>query len=153
MIVPDLNLLIYTYDKTSPHHTAAVKWWTACLNGREAVGLPDVVVFGFMRLTTNPRVFASPMTPAEASGIIGAWMERTMVQRLVASDDHPGRVRKLLEFVGTAGNLVTDAQIAALALQEEATVHTADGDFQRFPGVRWHNPLTGISGRSRQGLR
>ena len=93
MIVPDLNLLIYTYDKTSPHHTAAVKWWTACLNGREAVGLPDVVVFGFMRLTTNPRVFASPMTPVEASGIIGVWMERTMVQRLVASDDQAAETK------------------------------------------------------------
>ena len=149
MIVPDLNLLIYTYDKTSPHHTAAVTWWTGCLNGREPVGLPDVVVFGFMRLTTNPRVFASPMTPVEASGIAGSWMERPIVQRLAALADHPERVRKLLEIVGTAGNLVTDAQIAALALQEEATVHTNDGDFQRFPGVRWHNPLTGISGRAR----
>lgn len=149
MIVPDLNLLIYTYDKTSQHHTAAVKWWTACLNGREPVGLPDVVVFAFMRLTTNPRVFASPMTPVEASGIAGSWMGRTMVQRLAALADHPERVRKLLEIVGTAGNLVTDAQIAALALQEEATVHTNDGDFQRFPGLRWHNPLTGISGRAR----
>jgi hypothetical protein len=68
MIIPDINLLLYAYDSSSPFHAKAAAWWRACLSGTEAVGLAQVVVFGFVRVATNARVFEHPMTPAEAAG-------------------------------------------------------------------------------------
>ena len=67
MIIPDINLLLYAHDSSSPFHAKAVDWWQSCLGGTEPIGLPHVVTFGFIRIATNPRVFVSPMTAAEAA--------------------------------------------------------------------------------------
>jgi hypothetical protein len=142
VIIPDLNLLLYACDASSPFHAAASAWWQSCLAGTEPVGLPHVVVFGFVRLATSARVFLQPMTPAEAAGHVRAWLEQPPVQLLEAGPDHVRQVLALLEGVGTAGNLVTDAQLAALALDHDAVLHTTDADFTRFQGLRWFNPLT-----------
>jgi len=147
MIVPDVNLLLYAYDAGSPFHGAAAAWWRACLSGSEPIGLPPVVVFGFVRVGTSARVFDRPMTPAEAAGHVRAWLAQPVVQLLEPRGDHVERVLSLLESLGTAGNLVTDAQIAALALESGAVLHTADTDVLRFPDLRWLNPLTGITSR------
>jgi len=142
MIVPDVNLLLYAYDATSPFHAGAVSWWEACLSGTEPVGLPHVVVFGFLRVSTSARVFALPLTPAEAAGHVRAWLRQPCVQTIEPDNQHVDRVSSLVEGLGMAGNLVTDAQIAALAIEFDAVVHTTDADFIRFPGLRWLNPLT-----------
>ena len=147
MIVPDVNLLLYAYDADSKFHGAAAAWWRACLSGSEPVGLAPVVVFAFLRIGTSPRVFEQPMTPGEAAGHIRAWLAQPVVQVLEPRPDHVERVLSLLESLGAAGNLVTDAQIAALALESDAVVHTTDADFLRFTGLRWLNPLTGITSR------
>jgi len=150
MIVPDVNLLLYAYDSDSPFHAKAAAWWQGCLSGTEPVGLAHVVVFGFMRIGTNSRVFHNPMTPFEAAEHIRSWQAQSMVQLLEPRADHVAQVLKLLETLGTAGNLVTDAQLAALALENEGVLHTGDADFLRFRGLRWFNPITGVSSR---GLR
>jgi len=119
MIIPDINLLLYSYDSGSAFHAKAASWWQGCMSGTEPVGLPHVVLFGFVRIGTSARAFQHPMTPAEAAGYVRSWL-------------------------GTAGNLVSDAQMAAAALAHDAVLHTADTDFVRFQGLRWHNPLTGV---------
>lgn len=147
MIVPDINLLLYAYDSASPFHSKAAAWWQTCLSGSEPVGLAQVVVFGFMRIVTNGRVFKNPMTPNEAADYVRSWQSQPVVQILEPRADHVGQVLKLLETLGTAGNLVTDAQIAALAIEHAAVLHTADADFLRFRGLRWFNPITGVASR------
>ena len=148
MIIPDINLLLYSYDSDSPFHGKAAAWWQACLSGAEPVGLPQVVVFGFVRVGTNARVFRNPFTPAEAAGHVRAWWAQPVVRPLSCGPDHVERVLRLLEALGTGANLVTDAQIAAIAMEHEAVLYTADADFVRFPGLRWLNPLTGAGSRS-----
>lgn len=145
MIIPDANLLLYAYDRESPLYPAAARWWSGLLSGAEPVGLCPVVVFAFLRLATSPRVFARPMTVAEAAARIEAWLARPNVRLLVAGPAHVQTVGQLLEQAGTGGNLVSDAQIGALALEYGATVHTADTDFARLPGVVWVNPLVGLA--------
>ena len=147
MIVPDINLLIYAYDSGSPFHSKAVAWWQRCLSGTEPVGLAPVVVFGFVRIGTNASVFRNPFTPTEAAEHVLSWQSQPIVQILEPQADHVAQVLKLLETLGTAGNFVTDAQLAALAMEHGAVLHTADSDFLRFRGLRWFNPITGVASR------
>ena len=141
MIVPDINLLLYAYDADSPFHAKAAAWWQDCLSGTEPVLLPSVVAFGFVRVSTNARAFRHPLTAEEAASCVRSWLGQEVVSIPESAPDHVERVLGLLESIGTAGNLVTDAQIAALALEHDAVVHTADADFIRFKGLRWRNPL------------
>ena len=143
MIVPDANLLLYAYDTTSPHHQAAAEWWEATMSGTETVGLTHQVVFAFVRIATSARVYTHPLTVAEAAAIVESWTERTVTRVLRAGPDHVAAVLTLLATAGSSGgNLVTDAQIAALAREHRGVVHTADHDFRRFAEVRLHYPLT-----------
>lgn len=143
MIVPDVNLLIYAYDPDSAFHAKASAWWQDCLSGDEAVGMASVVAFGFLRIATSARVFDKPMTAREAARHVRSWLGRPMVHVLDAHGEHVAQVLHMLESLGTAGNLVTDVQIAALAIENNAVVHSADIDFVRFPGLAWYNPITG----------
>jgi hypothetical protein len=143
MIVPDINLLLYAYDAESSFHAPAAAWWQACLSGAEPVILPEVVAFGFVRVSTNARAFSHPLTAAEAASHVRSWLDQDVVTIPEPAPDHFERVLGLLESLGTAGNLVTDAQIAAIAIEQDAVLHTADADFMRFRGLRWQNPLTG----------
>jgi uncharacterized protein len=143
MIIPDINLLLYAYDSDSPFHGKATAWWQACLSGDDLVIMPEVVVFGFLRVSTSARAFRHPMTAEEAATHVKSWLEQPVVKIPESAPDHIERVIGLLMDLGTAGNLVTDAQIAAVAFEHDAVVHTADADFIRFAGLRWLNPLTG----------
>lgn len=142
MIVPDINLLLYAYDSDSQWHADAAAWWEACLSAGESVGLAYPVVFGFLRIATSPRVFERPMSVDEACGHIDSWMERSVTQVLEPGASHVTGVRRLLNAAGAGGGtLVTDARIAALAIAYKAVVHTADHDFERFPGLRTRYPV------------
>lgn len=142
MIVPDVNLLLYAYDTTSPFHAKAKRWWEQCLSGVEAVGLTHPVLFAFLRIGTNARAFTNPLSLPDANAIVRSWLEASPIQVLLPGADHLQRVLHLLEQAASSGgNLVTDAQIAALADACRATIHTADGDFRRFKAVRTHYPL------------
>lgn len=141
----DSNLLLYACDSESPFQKQAPEWWEHCLSGTEPVGLAQVVIFGFLRIATHVCVYHTLLTPTEAAEHIRSWLAQPFVELLQCSDLHVGAVLEALESIGTAGNLVTDAQIAALAIAHNAVVHTADSDFLRFAGLRWYNPITGAS--------
>lgn len=142
MIIPDANLLLYAYNSSAPLHMAAVRWWEAALSGREQVGLTEPVVFAFLRIATSARVFDRPMDLRIARSHVDSWLRRRVVKVLIPPPDHVRTVLDLLESAGSSGgNLVTDAQIAALARAHHGTVHTADQDFRRFPDLKLHYPL------------
>jgi uncharacterized protein len=146
MIIPDANLLLYAYDSDSPFHPAARTWLEGCLSGTEPVGFTHPTLFAFLRLSTNPRVYAKPMTLTEAAGHINSWLARAGARILQPPVDHLQQVVALLETAGgTGANLVTDAQIAATALFYRGIVHTADRDFLRFGEVRCQFPLEAAS--------
>lgn len=148
MIVPDVNMLVYAYDSSSVHHETAGGWWKRCMTGNDEVGLLTVVLFGFVRICTNSRIFQTPLTVVEATDRVESWLARPQVRIIEPLNQHVGDVFALLRQTGTAGNLTTDAQIAMLACQEKAVIHSNDTDFLRFPGIRWHNPLTGKDQRT-----
>jgi len=141
MIVPDTNLLLYAYDRTSPLHLPAKAWWEHCLNGRESVGLPEVVAMAFLRLVTHPTLHENPMGISQATGILFSWLECPPCQLLVGRETTLPRAWRLLSEAGRGGNLTTDGWIAALTIEADAVLHTADREFSRFPGLRSKNPL------------
>jgi len=142
MIVPDINLLLYAVIDTFPAHEQAKTWWEGLLGGSAYVGLPSVVVFGFIRIATNPRIFDTPMSGTEATTRVDRWLQQPRVHHVHGGQRHLQIAFDLIERLGTAANLTTDIQIAAIAIETQAEVHSNDGDFGRFPGLRWTNPLS-----------
>lgn len=141
MRIVDLNLLLYALDEQSPRHDAASAWLGAALNGRGTVGLPWVVLLGFLRLSTKGAVFARPLAPDEALDVVDGWLAQSVVTIVAPGRRHAAVLRELLAEVGAGGNLVTDAHLAALAIEHGAEICSTDADFSRFPGVRWVDPL------------
>ena len=141
MIVPDVNLLIYAYNEEAPEHDIALAWWSDLLTGTEAIGLPWAVSTGFVRIISNPNTMRFPMTPVDALEQLQQWLEYSHVAAIQPGARHLEYFRRNLTVAYRGSNLVPDAHIAALAMEYDAEVHSADSDFGRFPGVRWRNPL------------
>lgn len=142
MIIPDLNLLLYAHDSESPFHARAKRWMESVWSGDEAIGLTHAVVFAFLRIATHPRVFRNPMRAREAKAAIERMLEQPVVSILLPDIRHHELVlRLLMEADSSGGNLVTDAQIAAMSIAYSGVVHTADRDFLRFKGLRVKFPL------------
>ena len=141
MILPDINLLVYAHNLRAPRHERAKAWWENCLNGSEGVALAWVVILGFVRITTHPKVFPYPLAPAEALDRVAEWLSLPQIQVVEPSASHLGIWTALLKDVGTAGNLTTDSHLAALAIDRGLILHSTDADFGRFPGLKWKNPL------------
>ncbi len=141
MIVPDINLLVHAYNSESRVHAAARAWWEDLLNGTRPVGLSWVAMLGFIRVTTHRRILARPLSPDAACARVRAWLARPYVAILHPGERHAEILFGLLERLGTAGNLTTDAHLAVLCIEHQAELHSTDADFSRFPGLRWKNPL------------
>ncbi len=141
MIVVDVNLLLYATVSGFPQHEVARPWWEDMLNGAEEVGLSTPAIFGFLRIATSPRVLAAPMTAKAATGYVTDWLDRPNARFVVPGPHHLDIAFGLLREIGTAGNLTTDVQLAALALENDAEIVSNDSDFGRFPALRWRNPL------------
>jgi uncharacterized protein len=141
VIVPDVNLLVHAYNVESSRHAGARAWWEGLLNSTRPVGLPWVVLLGFVRLATNRRVLTHPLTPADACGRVRSWLGQPFVAITHPGERHAEILFGLLERLGTAGNLTTDAHLAALAIEHQAELHSTDADFARFPGLKWINPI------------
>lgn len=141
MIIPDINLLIYAHNAADPQHTSAKDWWESAINGSHPVGLPWVVVGGFIRIMTHPRVLENPMPVSDATACVRGWLDQDSVISIDPGKRFPAIFLQFLEDLGSAGNLTTDAHIAALAVERQAEVHSCDTDFTRFTGLSWRNPL------------
>jgi uncharacterized protein len=141
MIVPDVNLLLYAHINAFPRHRDARKWWEGLLGGQVEVGVSSTALFGFVRIATNRKVFDPPMSVDAAFERVESWFTRSTVRFLQPGPRHLVIAASLLRQLGSAGNLTTDAQLAALALENQAELHSNDSDFGRFPGLRWVDPL------------
>ena len=141
MILPDVNLLIHAYNSGSPSHPAARRWWEDLLGGTRSVGLAWVAMLGFIRISTHRHVLTNPLPIKAACGHVRDWLSQPYVSVLHPGDRHAEILISLLDRLGTAGNLTTDAHLAALAIEHQAELHSTDADFERFPGLRHRNPL------------
>lgn len=141
MKIVDLNVLLYAVNSDAVEHERARTWWEHAVNDEDTLGLAWVVLLGFLRLSTNPRVFPRPLAPDVAAAMLDAWLARDNVRVVREKDEHWETLKALLGGTGTAANLTTDAHLAALALSHDAVLVSTDTDFSRFKGLRWENPL------------
>jgi toxin-antitoxin system PIN domain toxin len=147
VILPDANVLLYAIDETSPRHAVAKRWLEAALTGPETVGLAWSVLMAVVRLTTRPAIFERPLSVQEAFELVDGWLRQPPVVTVEPTQRHLAILRGLLEPLGTAGNLVPDAHLAALAIEHGGRVVSADHDFGRFPGLRWLDPFSPVGPR------
>lgn len=141
MKLPDVNLLLYAIDETSPRFDRARPWVEGLFGGTETVALAWPVLLAFLRLTTKPQIVAAPLSIGEALDVVDGWLVRPNVVVVHPTGRHAAILRELLVPLGAAGNLTTDAHLAALAIEHGAELCSSDADFSRFPGVRWRDPL------------
>ena len=142
MKVVDLDILIYAVDDGSPHHAKVLPYWHRLLDEEESVALPWIVLVGFLRITTNRRAFAAPLTADAACAIVDEWLVLDVVSVPPEKPTHWKVLQELVRAGGTAAKLVTDAHIAAIAATRDATLVSCDRDFSRFDGLRVENPLS-----------
>jgi len=141
VIVPDVNLLIYAHNEAVPQHEQTKLWFEELLTHR-LVGMPWASMLGFVRLSTHPSVMANPLRPLAALEYVEAWLGRDTVRVLEPGPRHLSILRDLFSASGVAGSLTTDTHLAAIAIEHQCELHSNDVDFRRFPGLRWHNPLS-----------
>jgi toxin-antitoxin system PIN domain toxin len=139
--IVDLNVLLYAANSDATHHARLRTWWETAINDEETIGLPWIVLLGFLRLSTSARVFPRPLLSDVAAAKIDVWLALDNVRVVRAKDDHWERLKTLIRETGTAGNLTTDAHLATLAVTHDAVLVSCDNDFARFKGLRWENPL------------
>lgn len=141
MTLVDLTLLLAAINTRAPMHKAARHWWEARLNGTEPTGLSWLVILGFIRLTTHPKILPEPLLLADAISLIDGWVSRPNVQIIQVTPQHWNILQNMLHAVGHGAALTMDAHLACLAIEHDAEIATADEDFSHFPGLKWRNPL------------
>jgi len=139
--LPDLNLLLYAIDEEAPRHEPARGWLEEVLSGTEEVGFAWAVLLGFLRISTNPAIFEQPLEADEALDYVEEWLAQPVAAIVHPTERHAVRLRNMLVPLGTAGNLTSDAHLAALAIEYGAELCSCDTDFARFEGLRWTDPL------------
>jgi len=141
MILIDANLLLYAYHPKAPQHEASRTWLEQMLSGPELVRFAWLTLWAFLRIGTNPRVFATPLSMAEAEAAISSWLAQPAAGILEPGERHWEILCQLMRDGQTIGPLVMDAVLAAIALEHGAMLCSTDRDFSRFPGLKWMNPL------------
>lgn len=141
MILVDANLLLYAYDPSFPRHVAARNWFETAMSRSEPVGFAWVTLLAFVRIGTNPRALEHPLSLAEAAAIVSDWLDRPSATLLNPGERHWQILRDVMIKGQVRGPLVTDAHLAALAIEHGATLATTDRDFARFPGLKFFNPI------------
>jgi len=137
----DANLLVFAVREESPFHVKARNWLTDQLNGERRVGIPWQSLAAFLRIATNPRIYERPLEPIAAWTYVEGWLADDLVWTPAPTPRHAQVLGDLVKHHQPRGNLVTDAQLAALAIEHGLEVCSADTDFARFTEIRWHNPL------------
>lgn len=140
MVVVDANVLLYAVNTAGTHHEQSRSWLDTSLEGAEAVGLAWIALLAFIRIGTNPAILPTPMSVDEATAQVEAWLGAPAAVVAQPTARHAGLLRGLLRESGTAGNLTTDAHLAALAIEHGAEIVSYDRDFARFAGVRHRLP-------------
>lgn len=146
MVVPDANVLLYAVDTASAHHDDSLEWLEHSLSGAEAVGFTWAVLLAFIRVGTNRSILPNPLSADEATAQVQAWLGAPAAVQLDPTARHAQLLRGLLMDSGTAGNLTTDAHLAALAIEHGADVISYDRDFARFTGLRHRLPSSPKAG-------
>lgn len=141
MILVDANIPLYAEDSLSAQHEAALAWWDAQLGGSEPVLLCWPVLTAFLRIGTNVRLQRRPLTLREATERVQSWFEQPCVRLIHPTEQHWAILKKMLRGGNATANLVSDAHLAALAVEHNAVLFSTDTDFARFPGLKWRNPL------------
>jgi toxin-antitoxin system PIN domain toxin len=141
VILVDVNILIYATNIESEQHRKSREWLNQQLSGSVQVGLPWASLLGFLRITTNPRSFRRPLSMMEAWGQVMSWLSAEPAWTPAPTERHASVLAELLGFPGVHGNLVSDAHLAALAIERGLTLCSTDGDFARFPGLSWRNTI------------
>jgi toxin-antitoxin system PIN domain toxin len=141
LILVDTNILLYAEDSLSARHDAARLWWDAQLSGAAPVCLCWPVLTAFIRIATNARLHQRPLTLNEAVDRVQSWLEQPCVRLITPSEKHWDILQKMLGGGNASGNLVSDAHLAALAVEHNCELYSTDADFARFPGLNWRNPL------------
>ncbi len=141
MLLFDVYVLVYAHRKDGPDFSLYQSWFQEALEGEESFGMADAVLSGFVRVVTNPRIFSQP-TPIEvALAFGGAIRSRPNCVPISAGPRHWSIFSELCRAVNARGNLVTDAHLAALAIESDCDWMSTDSDFAKFPGLRWRHPL------------
>jgi toxin-antitoxin system PIN domain toxin len=137
----DANLLLYAVDRRSPFHASAADWLTEQLNGPRRVGLPWQSLVAFLRISTHPRASAAPLDPSEALGYVADWLAPDVAWIPMPGVHHVAVLSDLVDRYQLRGNLISDAHLAALAIEHGLTLYSADTDFARFRELSWINPV------------
>jgi uncharacterized protein len=140
-MIVDANVLLYAVDASSPFHQPAKAWLETALNEPARVGLPWASLLAFQRISTHPRASLSPLTPSMAWSFVTDWLDADATWVPVPGERHAEILRDLIVAGDLRGNLVSDAHLAALAIEHGVGVCSADSDFARFPQINWVNPL------------
>ena len=140
MKLVDANVLLYAVNASEPRHDEARDWLDGALAGRETVGFAWAVLLAFVRLSTKVGLFPSPLPTSDALRQVREWLAQPPSLLVDPTSRHLGVLAGLLTETGTGGNLVTDAHLAALAVEHGGTVVTYDSDFGRFRGLTWQPP-------------
>ncbi|MDL5050705.1 PIN domain-containing protein [Oscillatoria amoena NRMC-F 0135] len=142
MIFPDVNILLYSINRDSLPHRKILKWWQNVLSGNEPVALSWHTINGFIRLSTNFRVFPRPLSPDEAFDHVQAWIDSGNTTIITPTSSHLRIYRELVVETNCTANLTADAHLAALAIEHDAVFYTTDNDFARFPKLKRANPVS-----------
>ncbi len=141
MLLIDANLLLYAVNESAPENPRVRDWLDAKLSSTEPMGFAWITLVAFLRISTHSSIFPIPLSTASAKSKIDAWLSQPNVRIVQATEDHWETFGELLSDGQCSGNLVTDAHLAALAIENGATLCTTDLDFSRFRGLKWLNPL------------
>jgi toxin-antitoxin system PIN domain toxin len=141
MILVDANLLLYAEDSLSEHHHAARSWWDAQLSGAEPICLSWPVLTAFIRIGTNVRLHRRPLTVGEAVERVQSWFDQPCVRIIHPGDQHWAIFQVMLRDGKAIGSLVSDAHLAAMAVEHNCILQSTDVDFARFKGLKWNNPI------------
>jgi toxin-antitoxin system PIN domain toxin len=145
MILVDANLLVYAANQSAPEHEAARTWLDDRLSGAARVGLPWSSLLAFVRIVSNPAILRRPVTPGQAWQQVEDWLSCEAAWIPLPGTRHMEFLRQLLDSSFMTSRLVPDAHLAALAIEYGLTLNSTDGDFARFPGLKWENPLAARS--------
>lgn len=141
MILPDVNVLVYAHRRDSDNHTDYRRWLEGVLNAEEAYGISDLVLSGFVRVVTHPRIFNKPGTLAEAMQFVTQLRSQPNHVPIAPGSGHWDIFTRLCRESSAKGNLIPDAYLAAMSIESGCEWITTDRDFGRFPGLKWRHPL------------